>query len=248
PGQKPKDLVTFVQSVEHFAMTDYALALSAGAGLPPQQRLAIANRLHAVTGLPVWYILKANLRIDGGEFEKNLQDSADMTTGRLDTRFSGPTIDPLSKEADYDPQSAAISSAYVSGFNDYVRGTLNYGQGKTYNPEIDVFKWWEFKHQQPGQSFSFPGSTNVMPDIATAMKTNPQLKVMVNGGYFDLATPYYEGWYEMHHLPIPQTLQGNIEYHYYASGHMVYAHEEALKLLHDNVAAFIRNTATPPAH
>ena len=46
---------------------------------------------------------------------------------------------------------------------------------------------------------------------------------MLNGGYFDLATPFYEGWYEMHHLPIPQNLQDNIEYHYYQSGHMVYA-------------------------
>ena len=61
------------------------------------------------------YILKADLRIDGGMFEQNLQNSADITTGRLDTRFSGPAVDPLNKEADYDPQSAAISSAYISG-------------------------------------------------------------------------------------------------------------------------------------
>jgi carboxypeptidase C (cathepsin A) len=242
------DLQKFAQSAEQFAMTDYARALSIGSSLSQAQRLAIANKMHDFTGLPVSYILKSNLRIDGGQFEKMLQDDNGLTTGRLDTRFSGPSIDPLSKESDYDPQSAAISSAYVSAFNDYTRKVLNFGQDQVYKPEIDVFKWWEFKHQQPGQSFGFPGATNVMPDIATAMKTNPQLKVMVNGGYFDLATPYYEGWYEMHHLPIPQPLQGNIEYHYYASGHMVYAHEEALKMLHDNVAAFIRNTATPPAH
>ncbi|MGH6869929.1 MAG: S10 family peptidase [Rhizomicrobium sp.] len=236
------NLQKFAQQAEHFAMTDYARALSVGASLSPAEKLAIANKMHAFTGLPVSYILKANLRIDGGEFEKMLQDDAGMTTGRLDTRFSGPTIDPLSKEADYDPQSAAISSAYVSAFNDYSRTVLKYGQDQVYNPEINVFKWWEFKHEQPNAGFAFPGSTNVMPDIATTMKTNPQLHVMVNGGYFDLATPYYEGWYEMHHLPIPEKLQNNIEFHYYPSGHMVYAHEESLKALHDNVANFIRNT------
>ncbi|HSC61139.1 MAG TPA: hypothetical protein VLC29_07890, partial [Rhizomicrobium sp.] len=177
------------------------------------------------------------------EFEKNLQDDRDLTTGRLDTRFSGPSIDPLSKEADYDPQSAAISSAYVSAFNYYVRNQLNYGMGKSYKPEIDVFKWWEFKHQQPGAGFAFPGATNVMPDLANAMKQNPNLKIMLNGGYYDLATPYYEGWYEMHHLPIPDKLQSNIQYHYYPSGHMVYAHEESLKELHDAVAGFIRSTS-----
>jgi carboxypeptidase C (cathepsin A) len=46
----------------------------------------------------------------------------------------------------------------------------------------------------------------------------------------------------MHHLPIPKSLQNNIEYRYYASGHMVYAHEQSLKELHDNVADFIRRT------
>jgi carboxypeptidase C (cathepsin A) len=242
PGQRPAQLVPFVQSVEHFAMTDYALALQAGAGLPPARRMAMAQKLHQVTGLSVAYILKANLRIEGGEFEKNLQDDTGTTTGRLDTRFSGPSIDPLSKESDYDPQSASISSAYVSAFNNYVRGELNYGQGKIYNPEIDVFKWWDFKHAQPGQGFASPAAPNVMPDIADAMKYNPNLKILVNGGYYDLATPYYEGWYEMHHLPIPLKLQNNIQYHYYESGHMVYAHEDSLHQLHDNVAAFIRST------
>src|SRR6185437_13945756 len=83
---------------------------------------------------------------------------------------------------------------------------------------------------------------NVLPDLAAAMKHNPDLKVLVNGGYFDISTPYYEGWFEMHHLPIPAALQGNIEYRYYQSGHMVYVHLPALRQLHDNVAAFIRST------
>ncbi len=229
-------------------MTDYMQALLAGAGLPQQRRDAVVQRLHAYTGLSVAYILKANLRIDGGEFEKNLQDDADMTTGRLDTRFSGPTIDPLSKEADYDPQSASISSAYVSAFNDYVRNQLKYGQDQTYKPDIDVSKYWNFQHQPPTSSSPVPGPLNVMPDLANAMKYNPNLKILVNGGYFDLATPYYEGWYEMHHLPIPPMLRGNIEYRYYQSGHMVYAHEQALQQLHDNVADFIRRTDNQSSH
>jgi len=241
-GQRPAELLPFLAQVEQFATGEYASALQAGSELDPTRRQAVADKLAAYTGLPAAYVLKSDLRIDGGQFSKNLQDPDGLTTGRLDTRFSGPDIDPLSKEADYDPQSAAISSAYVSVFNDYVRKELGFGEGKVYKPEIDVGKDWSFAHQPPGADSPAQGVTNVMPDLAYAMKYNPGLKVMVNGGYYDLATPFYEGWYEMHHMPIPNNLRSNIEYHYYQSGHMVYAHEAALKELHDNVADFIRRT------
>ena len=237
-----KALEPLLEDVEHFALTDYALALGAGADLDPERRAAIAQKLHDYTGLPVDYIMKANLRIDGGEFEKNLQADTDTTIGRLDTRFSGPTLDPLSKSAEYDPQSASIDSAYVSAFNDYVRNVLHYGEGKTYNAQIGLYRRWDFRHTPPGRRDPAPQSMNVMPDLANAMKINPDLKVQLNAGYYDLATPFFEGVYEMRHLPIPEKLQSNIEFKFYKSGHMVYAHEGALKQLHDNVAAFIAQT------
>jgi len=238
----PKELAPLLAEVEHFAMTDYAQALAAGSALAPEQRDAIAAKLHQYTGLPVEYIEKADLRINAGEFEKTLQDDRNMTTGRLDTRFSGPTFDPLSKEAEYDPQSAAISSAYVSAFNDYVRKELKFGENRVYKPEIEIWRSWDFLHQAPGAPLPLPQATNVMIDLAIAMKYNPDLKVLLNAGYFDLATPFYEGIYEMQHLPIPAKLQNNIEFRFYESGHMVYAHEASLKALHDNVAAFILKT------
>ncbi|MFZ0498386.1 MAG: hypothetical protein WAU49_16825 [Steroidobacteraceae bacterium] len=235
-------LEPFLKEVEQFALTDYAHALSAGSTLSPDQRDTIAAKLHDYTGLPVSYIEKADLRIDGGEFEQNLLGAADMTTGRLDTRFSGPSLDPLSERAGYDPQSASIGSAYVAAFNNYVRKDLHYGMKMRYRPSLRLFRMWDSRHQPPGTSAPVPQGLNVMPDLANAMKYDPDLKVMLNGGYFDLATPFFEGMYEMAHLPMPRSLQANIEYHYYESGHMVYAHTPALKELHDNVAAFIANT------
>ena len=240
-GSQPADLQSLLAEVEQFAMGDYARALDQGANLSSDDFNAIAQKLHDYTGLPVAYLKKADLRVNGMQFEHELQNDSDLTTGRLDTRFSGPSLDPLAEEAEYDPQAAAISSAYVSVFNDYVRRMLHYTTEEAYLPEIDNNSW-QFKHQPPDASSPLPMAVNVMPDLATAMKYDPNLKICLNGGYFDLATPFYEGLYEMHHLQIPQDLQSNIEYHYYQSGHMVYANEASLKQLHDNVAAFIRKT------
>lgn len=240
PNQ-PAALEPLLREVENFALTDYLQALAAGSALSPERKGQIAAKLHDYTGLAADYVERANLRVNGGEFEKTLMGS-DITTGRLDTRFAGPTIDPMSKEADYDPQSAAISSAYVSAFNDYVRTALKFGEKKTYKPIIDLDKVWDVLHKPPGSPIKVPGPVNVIPDLAVAMKQNPNLRVQLNGGYFDLATPYFAAVYELRQLPIQSALEGNIEMHFYTSGHMVYAHEPDLKALHANVAAFIEKT------
>lgn len=236
--QQPPALQPLLTEVEAFALGEYAHALEQGTDLSAADKQAIAEKLHNYTGLPAAYWVKADLRVSGGAFEKNLQGDDDMTTGRLDTRFSGPTIDPLSEEAGYDPQASAIAGAYVALFNDYVAKVLKYGQGMTYLPEIEMRDdQWNMAHN--GDSLNH----NVAPDLAMAMKTNPRLKVLVNGGYYDLATPFYAAMYEEKHLPIPSKLAGNIQYEWYESGHMVYVREESLKKLHDNVAAFIRSTS-----
>jgi carboxypeptidase C (cathepsin A) len=240
PNQPPA-LEPLLREVENFALNDYSQALAAGTTLSAERKSQIAAKLHEYTGLPADYIERANLRVNGGEFEKTLLGS-ETTTGRLDTRFSGPTLDPMSKEAEYDPQSAAISSAYVSAFNDYVRNTLKFGDRMAYKAEIDVEKSWDFTHQPPGAPSKLPGTTNVMLDLAAAMKQNPKLKLQLNGGYYDLATPYFAAMFELRQLPIEKSLQDNIEMHFYTSGHMVYAHEPDLKALHSNVAAFIEKT------
>jgi carboxypeptidase C (cathepsin A) len=240
PNQ-PAALEPFLTEVEQFASGDYTRALAEGNNITPEHKSAIAAKLHEYTGLPQQYIEAADLRVNGGEFDKNLL-GVDVTAGRLDSRFSGPTLDPMSKEAEYDPQSSAISSAYVSAFNDYVRKTLKFGDHKIYKEGADIERIWDFLHQPPGATTKVPASMNVMPDLAAAMKQNPNLKVQLNGGYYDLATPFFAALWELEHLPMQHSLMANTETHFYTSGHMVYAHEPDLKALHDNVATFIGKT------
>ncbi|HEY8087044.1 MAG TPA: hypothetical protein VIF09_04345, partial [Polyangiaceae bacterium] len=198
----PTDLKVLVAEVERFALTDYALALQQGAALSEADRAAVAAKVHKYTGLPVDYVRKANLRVTGGEFEKMLQDGVNQTTGRVDTRFVGPAMDPLEKDADYDPFLASVGSAYVSAFNDYVRKDLKFGEDRAFRAFADVGAHWGFEHRGPNGGGRWGGGLNVMSDLASAMKYNPNLKVQLNAGYYDLATPFFEGVYEMQHLPI----------------------------------------------
>jgi carboxypeptidase C (cathepsin A) len=246
---QPSELAPFLKEVEEFAMGEYMHALAKGTDLSPAEKQSVAEKIHKYTGLPVAYVLKADLRINGGQFEKSFADEDNMTTGRYDTRYLGPTINPLSEAAQYDPQSTAISSAYFSLINSYVRNVLKYGAGSTYIPSalFDGARWDMNRGGQGGRGgggASGAAGLNVIGDLANAMKTNPNLKVMVNGGYYDLATPYFAAVYEERHLPIPDSLTKNIEYDWYESGHMAYVRDECRKQLHDRVAAFITRANT----
>jgi carboxypeptidase C (cathepsin A) len=242
-ANRPTDLHSFLEQVENFATGDYAHALMEGDALSDAERQRIAGQLSAYTGLSVPYLLKSNLRIEYGAFQKELFGNEELTTGTLDTRFLGATLDPLSKVASYDPQDAAISAAYVAAWNSYVRERLHYTPDIQYKPGIPVYRKWDYKHQPPGAGSPLIALPNVLPDLATAMKQNPDLHVMVNGGLFDISTPYFEGKMEMRHLPVPPALLSNVEFHYYQSGHMAYLRPEQLAELHSNIADFIRRTS-----
>ncbi len=233
-------LKTLLRTVEEFAMNSYAHALNAGNTISSAEKNTMAAKLHLYTGLSTSYLLRADLRVSGPEYEHELLNNNGETTGRLDTRFIGPSMNPLAREAYYDPQSSSISQAYVAGFNWYTRNVLKFGKGQYYRPVYYGHMQWSFKNRPP-----FSGrqvTPNVMLNLAAAMKYNPGLKVMVNGGYFDLATPFYAAWYQFEQLPITKRLEKNISFYWYASGHMVYVHVPALKKLHANVTRFIEQT------
>jgi carboxypeptidase C (cathepsin A) len=245
PKYNGGSLRAVIDAAIKFAKGDYQQALFAGSTLSAQRKQQVAQSLHDLTGLSVAYLLKADLRVTGGMFYQELQNDAGLTTGRLDSRFSAPSMDVLSKTAQGDPQSAAISSAYVAAANDYIRTELKFGQDLKYRPWVrgaDDFQW-DSSHKQPGSNFPARSALNVMPDLAAAMKYNPNLKVMLNEGFYDIATPFYNATYEEEHLQIPDSLRSNISYAYYPSGHMIYSHLPSLKALHDNVAKFIEDNS-----
>jgi carboxypeptidase C (cathepsin A) len=237
--RSPQTLDRLLAEVRSFALREYLPALLAGPALDTGARQSLTAKLSGYTGLPAAYLAKADLRVSGGMFGSQLLSDEGAIVGRLDTRYSGPSMDRLAKEWTYDPQSSAISSAYVSTYNDYVRNTLKFGAELTFRPYVDVEPNWDFRHQPPGVDKPRAITVNVMPDLAAAMTTNPRLKVAMHAGLYDLATPFFAAEYELLQLRVPAALRQNIEVHHYPAGHMMYDDPASLKLLHDNVVHFL---------
>jgi carboxypeptidase C (cathepsin A) len=227
-----------------FYLPSYAATLMKGAKLTAAEKADMAKKLSRYTGLTEDYLIKANLRVTLGQFMEELQRHRGLTTGRLDSRYSGLTYDLLSEFAESDPQSAAVTGAFTAAFNSYVRDELKFGQDKTYHAISEgVGSNWDWKHQSGRGRGFFPGSPNVEGDLVQALLANPHLHVEVENGYYDMATPFFATEYTMEHLGLPEQLQKNIREQYYDAGHMMYLRDEDLAKLKSNIAAFIDSAA-----
>jgi carboxypeptidase C (cathepsin A) len=153
-------------------------------------------------------------------------------------------MDPLEKEPSYDPQTARIAAAYAAGWDNYARHDLKLDPATKFIQQVgDAWSVWNWKHVQPNVNEPVPGALNTMADLAAAMTFNPGLKIMLNSGYFDVATPFFQGFYEMKHLPMSADLQRNITMFRYPSGHKIFVDPASLDALHTNVAHFIEVAA-----
>lgn len=242
---RPADLNAFLAQARDFAASEYADALMKGSRLSETEKDAVAKKLATFTGLSEDYLVKANLRVNLGQFREELQRGRALTTGRLDARFSGPSDDLLAENATYDPQSTAVSGAFTSAFNQYVRDELKFGGDRNYIlGNRDAGRGWNWKHGE-GRGFGFPGAANVMGDLVQAMTTNTHLRIQVENGLYDLATPFFATEYTIDHMGLPKSLQGHIHMDYYDAGHMMYLHEECLSELKKNIAGFIESASKP---
>jgi carboxypeptidase C (cathepsin A) len=238
---KPANLDEFLKEARQFAQGEYADALMKGKNLPSTEKADIAKKLSQYTGLSEDYLMRANLRVNLAQFMQELQRSRGLVTGRLDARYSGEAYDLIGEYGEYDPQDVQITGPFVGAFNSYVREELKFGQDKTYLPQGDVFRDWNWKHK--GNNFGFPGAPNVVGDLVNAMLTNPNLQVQVENGIYDLATPFFETEYTMDHLLLPEKLQANVHLNYYNAGHMMYVREEDRVNLKNNVAKLIQSAS-----
>jgi carboxypeptidase C (cathepsin A) len=239
-----KDLRALLDEVEAFALGEYALALMKGAALTASERRNIVKKLSHYSGLSSDYIERTDLRIEIFRFTKELLREQGATVGRLDSRYKGIDRDSAGEKFEFDPSSTAITGAYTATLNDYVRSELIFESDLPY--EIIKPNLW--------QNWSYAEYENRFLDVAEglrkAMSVNPQLKVHVANGYYDLATPYFATGYTFNHLGLDPSLQANISMSYYPAGHMMYVHLASLAALKAQLAAFIRgasNVAQPKA-
>ena len=141
---------------------------------------------------------------------------------------------------DYDPFMSAVGPPFVAAFMDYYQSDLGVVQEGNYKVSGRLFGKWDWSHAQPDLKNAKMPFPNTSIDLTHAMKRNPAMRVLMQQGYYDLATPHLATEYYIEHMDLPDELRDNIELAYYESGHMMYIHEDSMVKFKDDLASFIR--------
>lgn len=242
-ANKGSDLPSFVQQVREFTENEYAPALFKGNRITDLEKSNVADKLQRFTGISAELWKRADLKIKTGEYFQELLRSTGETVGRLDSRYKGINIDPMAMDSFTDPQSDAISPAYTIGFLDYFHGSLKVSKDLHYATSAyskEGFKW-DWKHQ--GNNFwGADAAVTTLPDMADAMSKDPNVKVLIMNGYYDLATVFYGVEYSISHLDLPKSAVDRVIMKYYEAGHMMYTHLPSAKLFREDLKNFIDGT------
>ncbi len=228
------DLKKAVDASREFAFGDYLTALAKGNRATAAERKAVAAKLARLTGLSQDYVERANLRIDPGRFRKELLRDKRLVVGRLDSRFTSTEGDAAGENDEFDLSNSALQGPYTALFQDYVKNELKWESDLHYPTSGNVRPWsWD----------EFTNSYMDMTDaLRSAMSRNRFLKILVNIGYYDMATVMGGAEYNFAHLGYDPTFVDRVSFTYYEAGHMIYIRPSEHKKLKDDIAKFIQGT------
>ena len=235
---RPADFQAFLAEVDDFAVNEYLPVLVNGARAPESERLAVAKKLGAYTGTSAEYWLASNLRVREDQFVQELLRKRGQLAGRIDARFAGFTTNPLAESMPFDPYDSAVGPAFVATFNDYYERDLGVQMDRKYVVSGKLYQDWDRSHKQPDSEWRSPVADTGI-DLAHAIIRNPDMKVLVLQGYFDLATPYRATEYFIEQMPLPDPLRANVSMEYFEAGHMMYVHPPSLVKFREKLAAFV---------
>lgn len=227
-----KDLLEILPLSEQYAIDELIPAMAKGGFISDTERNKIAERMSYFSGIKKNVILQHNLDVPKDYFWKELlRDKNGFTIGRLDSRYRGLDKRLAGDSPDYNSEITSWLHSFTPAINYYIREHLNFKTDVTYNVFGPVRPWDN-------------RNDNVREGLRQAMAQNPYLKVLIQSGYYDGATTYFNAKYTMWQTDPSGRMKDRFFFKGYRSGHMMYLRSEDLKKSNDDLRDFIKNSSS----
>ncbi|WP_339840353.1 carboxypeptidase [uncultured Maribacter sp.] len=227
-----QDLLDILPESEAYTINQLIPALAKGGFLDASEKDAVADKMAYYSGLKKQDILEQNLTVPTSFFWKNLlKDKNGYTIGRLDSRYLGIDKQLAGMQPDYNSELTSWLHSFTPAINYYLQEELNFKTDVKYNMFGPVHPWNN-------------DDDNTREDLRQAMAQNPYLNVMIQSGYYDGATTYFNAKYTMWQVDPSGRMKDRFSFKGYRSGHMMYLRREDLKTANDDIRDFIKRTMT----
>lgn len=223
-----KDLDELLPEVEQFTINELIPALAKGGFIKAEEKRRIIKKMAEYAGLSEQFIEQNNLDVPTQFFWKELLRKRGQTVGRLDSRYLGIDKRDAGESPDYWAELTSWLHSFTPAINYYLREELNYKTDVKYNLFGNVHPWDRSKN-------------NTGENLRLAMAQNPYLKVMIQAGYYDGATNYFDAKYTLWQLDPSGKMKNRLSFKGYRSGHMMYLRHEDLKSSNNDLRDFIIN-------
>ncbi|MGX7745427.1 S10 family peptidase [Rhodopseudomonas parapalustris] len=230
--QKGKVTRADLADVESYARSEFLTDLVKGEA-DKEATTRLADRVAALTGIDKTVSRRLAGRIDTREFQREFDRDHGRVTGRFDGAKLGLDPFPDSSASHFgDPSADSLIAPLTSAATQLTRSTLNWKPDGSYELlNGSVSEQWNF-----GRGLHPLESTTQLREI---LSVDPNLRVLVTGGLFDLAAPYYGTQIVLDQLP-PTLADKRVKFVVYPGGHMFYADDASRQALRDEVKAMMK--------
>ncbi len=226
------DLTEVLERSENYAINELLPVMAKGAWATDVERREAIRQFSRFSGLSETVIARHHLDVPTSFFWKELLREEGFTIGRLDSRYKGLDRNDAGIRPDFNSELTSWLHSFTPAINHYFKNELNYPTDLKYYMFGPVHPW-----DRSGD--------NTGDNLRQAMAQNPFLHAMIQSGYYDGATTYFDAKYTMWHLDPSGRLKDRLSFKGYRSGHMMYLRAEDLETSNDDIRDFIRNSIPP---
>lgn len=223
------DLPEVLEQAEQFTIDRLLPTMARGAWASEEEKAEAAKGFAKFSGLSELVVTQHNLDVPTRFFWKELLREEGHTIGRLDSRYKGIDRMDAGVAPDFNAEIKSWLHSFTPAINWYFPNELGFKTDVKYNMFGPVGRW-DRDGDQTGDN------------LRQAMAMNPYLKVMIQSGYYDGATTYFNAKYTMWHLDPSGKLKDRLRFKGYRSGHMMYLRSEDLSLANEDIRTFIEDS------
>lgn len=228
-----RDLTELLPEVEEFTLEEFLPALSYGGFIDENRKQELVSQVAKYSGLSEEFVEDYNLAVPSSAFWKELLRDEGRTIGRLDSRYKGIDKTDGGERYDYPAEYSSWKHSFTPAINHYLQDVLGFKTDLQYNVSGPV-RPWNREGNETGEM------------LRQAMAENPNLKVMVQAGYYDGATDYFSAKYTMWNIDPSGKMQDRFRFEGYRSGHMMYLRSEDLETSNEHIREFIIESMPEP--